>query len=117
MGAFGLNFSNPIGMAAGFDKSAEVPDSLLRLGFGFVEVGTVTPKPQAGNPRPRLFRLERDEAVVNRMGVNNDGAQTVLRRLAGRAHQGGLVGGNVGANKESGERVADYVELIEIFAS
>ena len=80
--AFGLNFPNPVGMAAGFDKNAEVPDALLRLGFGFVEIGTVTPKPQSGNPRPRLFRLERDEAVVNRMGFNNDGAEAVLRRLA-----------------------------------
>ena len=69
-------------MAAGFDKSAEVPDALLRLGFGFVEIGTVTPQPQVGNPRPRLFRLERDEAVINRMGFNNDGAEAVLRRLA-----------------------------------
>jgi dihydroorotate dehydrogenase len=114
--AFGLNFSNPIGMAAGFDKSAEVPDALLRLGFGFVEVGTVTPKPQIGNPRPRLFRLERDEAVINRMGFNNDGAEAVLRRLAGRAHLGGIVGVNVGANKDSADRVADYVKLIETFA-
>jgi dihydroorotate dehydrogenase len=114
--AFGLNFPNPIGMAAGFDKSAEVPDALLRLGFGFVEIGTVTPKPQGGNPRPRLFRLERDEAVVNRMGFNNDGAEAVLRRLAARAHQGGIVGVNVGANKESSDRVSDYVRLIEVFA-
>ncbi|HVI62071.1 MAG TPA: dihydroorotate dehydrogenase (quinone), partial [Bradyrhizobium sp.] len=76
--AFGLNFPNPIGMAAGFDKNAEVPDALLRLGFGFVEVGTVTPRPQSGNPRPRLFRLERDEAVINRMGFNNDGSDRVL---------------------------------------
>jgi dihydroorotate dehydrogenase len=114
--AFGLNFPNPIGMAAGFDKSAEAPDALLRLGFGFVEIGTVTPKPQAGNPRPRLFRLERDEAVVNRMGFNNDGAEAVLRRLAGRAHLGGIVGVNVGANKDSADRVADYVKLIETFA-
>jgi dihydroorotate dehydrogenase len=114
--AFGLNFPNPIGMAAGFDKSAEVPDALLRLGFGFVEIGTVTPKPQAGNPRPRLFRLERDEAVINRMGFNNDGADTVLRRLAGRAHLSGIVGVNVGANKDSADRVADYVRLIETFA-
>ena len=114
--AFGLNFPNPIGMAAGFDKSAEVPDALLRLGFGFVEIGTVTPKPQGGNPRPRLFRLERDEAVINRMGFNNDGAEAVLRRLAARAHQGGIVGVNVGANKDSSDRVADYVRLIEIFA-
>ncbi len=114
--AFGLNFPNPIGMAAGFDKSAEAPDALLRLGFGFVEIGTVTPKPQIGNPRPRLFRLERDEAVVNRMGFNNDGAEAVLRRLAGRAHLGGIVGVNVGANKDSADRVADYVKLIETFA-
>ena len=77
--AFGLNFPNPVGMAAGVNKNAEVPDALLRLGFGFVEIGTVTPKPQSGNPRPRLFRLERDEAVVNRMGFNNDGAEAVLR--------------------------------------
>jgi dihydroorotate dehydrogenase len=114
--AFGLNFSNPVGMAAGFDKSAEVPDALLRLGFGFVEIGSVTPQPQGGNPRPRLFRLERDEAVVNRMGFNNDGADTVLRRLANRAHLAGIVGVNVGANKDSPDRVADYVKLIETFA-
>ena len=114
--AFGLNFPNPIGMAAGFDKSAEVPDALLRLGFGFVEIGTVTPKPQGGNPRPRLFRLERDEAVINRMGFNNDGAEIALRRLAARAHHGGIVGVNVGANKDSSDRVADYVKLIETFA-
>jgi dihydroorotate dehydrogenase len=114
--AFGLNFPNPIGMAAGFDKNAEVPDALLKLGFGFVEVGTVTPFPQSGNPRPRLFRLERDEAVINRMGFNNDGAQSVLRRLAARASHGGIVGVNIGANKDSKDRVADYVQLIEIFA-
>jgi len=114
--AFGLNFPNPIGMAAGFDKNAEVPDALLRLGFGFVEIGSVTPRPQEGNPRTRLFRLERDEAVINRMGFNNDGAETVLRRLAARAHLGGIVGVNVGANKDSPDRFADYVKLIEMFA-
>jgi dihydroorotate dehydrogenase len=114
--AFGLNFPNPVGMAAGFDKNGEVPDALLRLGFGFVEIGSVTPKPQAGNPRPRLFRLERDEAVINRMGFNNDGAATVLRRLAGRANLGGIVGVNLGANKDSADRVADYVRLIDTFA-
>src|SRR4051812_45057714 len=114
--AFGLNFPNPVGMAAGFDKNGEVPDALLRLGFGFVEIGSVTPKPQAGNPRPRLFRLERDEAGINRMGFNNDGAATVLRRLAGRAHLGGIVGVNLGANKDSADRVADYVRLIDTFA-
>jgi dihydroorotate dehydrogenase len=114
--AFGLNFPNPVGMAAGFDKSAEVPDALLRLGFGFVEIGSVTPKPQGGNPRPRLFRLERDEAVVNRMGFNNDGAEAVLRRLANRAHLSGIVGVNAGANKDSPDRIADYVRLIETLA-
>ncbi len=114
--AFGLNFPNPVGMAAGFDKNAEVPDALLRLGFGFVEIGTVTPKPQSGNLRPRLFRLERDEAVVNRMGFNNDGAEAVLRRLASRAQLPGIVGVNVGANKDSPDRVGDYVQLIETFA-
>jgi dihydroorotate dehydrogenase len=114
--AFGLNFPNPVGIAAGFDKNAEVPDALLRLGFGFVEAGTVTPKPQAGNPRPRLFRLERDQAVINRLGFNSDGAQAALRRLAARAHLGGIVGLNVGANKDSTDRTADYVKLIETFA-
>ncbi len=114
--AFGLNFPNPIGLAAGFDKSAEAPDELLRLGFGFVEIGSVTPKPQAGNPRPRLFRLEADDGVINRMGFNNDGGDVVLRRLAARANRGGIVGVNVGANKDSQDRVADYVSLIEKFA-
>ncbi|MDB5617548.1 quinone-dependent dihydroorotate dehydrogenase [Tardiphaga sp.] len=114
--AFGLNFPNPIGMAAGFDKNAEVPDALLRLGFGFAEVGTVTPKPQAGNPRPRIFRLERDEAIINRLGFNNDGSDAVLRRLAARAGNGGIVGVNVGANKDSADRSQDYVRLIETFA-
>jgi dihydroorotate dehydrogenase len=114
--AFGLNFPNPLGMAAGFDKNAEVADALLRFGFGFVEIGTVTPVPQAGNPRPRLFRLDRDEAVINRMGFNNDGAEAVLRRLAARANLGGIIGVNVGANKDSPDRVGDYVRLIETFA-
>jgi dihydroorotate dehydrogenase len=114
--AFGLNFPNPVGMAAGFDKNAEVPDALLRLGFGFVEIGSVTPRPQGGNPRPRLFRLERDEGIINRMGFNNDGADAVLRRLASRANHGGIVGVNVGANKDSEDRTADYVKLIETFA-
>ena len=81
--AFGLNFPNPIGMAAGFDKNGEVADAVLRLGFGFVEIGTVTPKPQAGNPRPRLFRLERDEAVINRLGFNSEGAEVVLAAARG----------------------------------
>jgi dihydroorotate dehydrogenase len=114
--AFGLNFPNPVGLAAGFDKNAEVPDALLRLGFGFVEIGSVTPKPQDGNPRPRLFRLGQDSGVVNRMGFNNEGAEAVLRRLAARASHGGIVGVNVGANKDSPDRTADYVRLIELFA-
>src|SRR5437879_3481399 len=113
---FGLNFSNPVGMAAGFDKHAEVPDALLRLGFGFVEIGTVTPLPQPGNPRPRLFRLPPDEGVINRLGFNSEGADTVLRRLAARADAGGIVGVNVGANKDSKDRIADYVRQIEMFA-
>jgi dihydroorotate dehydrogenase len=115
--AFGLNFPNPVGMAAGFDKNAEVPDVLLRLGFGFVEVGTITPRPQPGNPRPRLFRLDADRGVINRLGFNSEGADAVLRRLAMRANAGGVVGINVGANKDSPDRIADYVELIERFAA
>jgi dihydroorotate dehydrogenase len=127
--AFGLNFPNPIGIAAGFDKNAEVPDALLRLGFGFVEVGTITPLPQPGNPRPRLFRLDADHGVINRLGFNSQGADAALRRLAARGAPslpspargggwgGGIVGINVGANKDSADRVADYVRLIERFAA
>jgi dihydroorotate dehydrogenase len=115
--AFGLNFPNPVGLAAGFDKNAQVPDAMLRLGFGFVEVGTVTPRPQAGNPRPRVVRLEADEAVINRLGFNNEGAPVVLARLAARAKEGGIVGVNVGANRDSPDRTEDYVRLIENFAA
>jgi dihydroorotate dehydrogenase len=111
--AFGLNFPNPVGLAPGFDKHAEVPDALLAQGFGFVEIGTVTPLPQAGNSRPRLFRLDRDQAVINRLGFNSQGAAVVLSRLAARAAAGGIVGVNVGANKDSADRSADYVRLIE----
>jgi dihydroorotate dehydrogenase len=114
--AFGLNFPNPVGLAAGFDKHAEVPDALLKLGFGFVEVGTVTPVPQVGNPRPRVFRLNRDQGVINRLGFNSEGADVVLRRLAARASAGGIVGVNIGANKDSADRIADYVRSIETFA-
>jgi dihydroorotate dehydrogenase len=114
--AFGLNFPNPVGMAAGFDKHAEVPDALLKLGFGFVEIGTVTPLPQSGNPRPRLFRLLPDEGVINRLGFNSEGADAVLLRLAARANAGGVVGVNVGANKDSADRIGDYVRQIELFA-
>jgi dihydroorotate dehydrogenase len=117
--AFGLNFPNPVGLAAGFDKNAQVPDALLRLGFGFVEVGTVTPRAQAGNPKPRLFRLEADQGVINRLGFNNEGAPAVLARLAerARAREGGIVGVNVGANRDSADRAEDYVRLIENFAA
>jgi dihydroorotate dehydrogenase len=114
--AFGLNFPNPVGLAAGFDKHGEVPDALLGLGFGFVEVGTVTPLPQSGNPRPRLFRLEADQAVINRFGFNSEGAAIVLARLAARAGRGGIVGVNIGANKDSSNRAADYVHLVEAVA-
>ena len=114
--AFGLTFPNPLGLAAGFDKHGEVPDALLRVGFGFTEVGTVTPRPQSGNPRPRLFRLNADEAVINRFGFNSEGEAAVLARLAARAARGGIVGVNVGANKTTDDRGADYVRLIEAFA-
>jgi len=116
MRAFGLNFSNPLGIAPGFDKNAEAVDGLFRLGFGFVEIGTVTPRPQAGNPKPRLFRLEADEGVINRLGFNNDGQAAVLARLAARAGRGGIVGVNIGANKDSPDRIEDYLRLIEAFA-
>jgi dihydroorotate dehydrogenase len=114
--AFGLNFPNPVGLAAGFDKNAVAPDALLRLGFGFVEIGTVTPRAQTGNPRPRLFRLASDEGVINRLGFNNQGGAVVLARLAERAGAGGIVGVNVGANRDSADRAEDYVRLIETFA-
>jgi dihydroorotate dehydrogenase len=103
----GLTFPNPIGLAAGFDKNAEAFEAALAMGFGFVEVGTVTPRPQAGNPRPRLFRLAEDRAVINRMGFNNDGLDAVAARLAQRTRPG-IVGANVGANKDSDDRIADY---------
>jgi len=104
----GLDLPNPIGLAAGFDKNAEAADGLLASGYGFVETGTVTPRPQAGNPRPRLFRLSEDEAVINRMGFNNKGLDAFAARLAQRKHMG-VVGANIGANKESQDRVGDYV--------
>ena len=115
--AFGLNFPNPLGIAAGFDKNAQVPDALLRLGFGFVEIGTVTLRPQEGNPRPRVFRLVADEAVINRLGFNNEGRSAVLARLAARANLGGIVGVNIGANRDAADRTGDYVKLIEAFAA
>lgn len=105
--AFGLDFPNPVGLAAGFDKDARVPDVMAKFGFGFVECGTVTPKPQEGNPRPRLFRLARDGAVINRMGFNNGGSAAAARNL--KAHRArGIVGINIGANKDSNDRIGDY---------
>jgi len=104
----GLTFPSPVGLAAGFDKDAEVPGQMLGLGFGFVEIGTVTPRPQEGNPRPRLFRLAQDKAVINRMGFNNHSQLAAVERLrSGRAR--GVVGVNIGANKDSADRIADYV--------
>ncbi|MEE9273001.1 MAG: quinone-dependent dihydroorotate dehydrogenase [Robiginitomaculum sp.] len=105
----GLNLPNPVGLAAGFDKDAEVPDALLAAGFGFVECGSVTPRAQAGNPKPRLFRLTEDRAVINRMGFNNHGLEEFTKNLKARAHRGGIVGANLGANKDSPDRAADYV--------
>ncbi len=112
----GLDFPNPLGMAAGFDKDAEVPDALLGAGFGFAEVGSITPLPQAGNPRPRLFRLAEDRAVINRMGFNNGGAEQAVKRLARRHGRPGVVGINIGANKDSPDRVADYATLARLMA-
>jgi dihydroorotate dehydrogenase len=102
------DFPNPIGIAAGFDKDAEVPDALLRLGFGFVEVGTVTPLPQPGNPRPRVFRLDADRALINRLGFNSGGLDRVIARLRTRAGRGGVVGLNIGRNRDSADALADY---------
>jgi dihydroorotate dehydrogenase len=112
--ALGLKFPNPVGLAAGFDKNAEVPGAMLRLGFGFVEVGTLTPRPQAGNAPPRLFRLRKDGAVINRFGFNNEGYEKARVRLARRP--AGLIGVNVGANKDAADRIADYVLGVKSFA-
>jgi len=111
----GLEFENPVGMAAGFDKNAQVPAVLGQIGFGFVEVGTLTPRPQSGNPKPRLFRLDKSEGVINRMGFNNDGHQAAYGRLKGK-HFPTIIGVNVGANKDSADFVADYVAGIKRFA-
>jgi dihydroorotate dehydrogenase len=111
----GIDFPNPIGLAAGFDKDAEVFGQVLRLGFGFAEVGTLTPLPQAGNPRPRLFRLAEDRAVINRMGFNNGGAPAAAARLSTR-EQRGIVGINIGANKDSADRIADYAQMTRVMA-
>jgi len=113
--ALGMRFPNPVGLAAGFDKDAEVPSAMLKLGFGFVECGTITPRPQSGNPKPRLFRLTEDQAVINRMGFNNRGMARAAARLAQR-RPGGIVGLNIGANKDSDDRIADYARAFEALA-
>lgn len=112
----GLNFPSPIGLAAGLDKDARAPDALLALGFGFVEVGTLTPLPQKGNPKPRLFRLIEDEAIINRMGFNNAGQADALKRLRRRAGRPGIVGVNIGANKDAADRIADYAAGVAAMA-
>ena len=109
-----MTFANPLGLAAGFDKNAEVPGAMLGLGFGFVEVGTLTPRPQEGNPRPRLFRLDEDAAVINRFGFNNQGFERAKARLGRRPS--GVVGVNLGANKDATDRIADYVLGVRTFA-
>ena len=113
--AFGLDFPNPVGLAPGFDKDVEVPRQMLRFGFGFVECGTVTPNPQTGNPRPRLFRLIEDRAVINRMGFNNQGMRAAATRLVS-CRPAGLVGINIGANKTSSDRIADYRRCFDVLA-
>lgn len=115
--AFGLDFPNPLGLGAGFDKNGEVVDPILRLGFGFTEVGTITPLPQDGNPPPRLFRLTRDQAAINRLGFCGDGHAAVHARLLKRAHNPGIVGINLGANANSSDRLADYVLGIKAFVN
>ena len=111
----GLELGNPVGMAAGFDKNAEVARPLALMGFGMVEIGTVTPRPQAGNPRPRLFRIAEADGVINRMGFNNDGHEAVFARLKGQRVAAAL-GVNIGANKDSPDFVADYVLGVQRFA-
>lgn len=112
---FGLDFPNPVGVAAGFDKDARVPDALLAIGCGFAEVGTLTPKPQSGNPKPRVFRLKEDRAIINRLGFNNGGHEAARRRLEKRAGRGGIVGVNIGANRDSADRAGDYAAGVARF--
>lgn len=112
---FGLDFPNPIGVAAGYDKDARVPDALLAMGCGFAEIGTVTPRPQSGNPKPRIFRLVYDRALINRLGFNNGGHAAAHARLDARKGKSGIVGVNIGANKDSTDRTGDYVTGIETF--
>ena len=105
---FGLDFPNPLGLAAGFDKNARVTSQMLAAGFGFVEAGTVTPRAQAGNPRPRIFRLPADRAVINRLGFNNEGMDRVAARLQARRPEAGIVGINIGMNRDSADAADDY---------
>jgi dihydroorotate dehydrogenase len=112
---FGLTLANPVGIAAGFDKDARVPDAVLGMGCGFAEIGTVTPKPQEGNPKPRVFRLVADRAMINRLGFNNGGHAAALARLEARKARGGVVGVNIGANKDAADRTADYVQGLKTF--
>jgi len=109
----GLDLPNPLGLAAGFDKNADAPDALLAAGFGFVELGAVTPRPQDGKPRPRIFRLASDRAVINRMGFPNQGLDQFEARLRRRQGRGGMVGVNLGANLDSEDRIADYVACLD----
>jgi dihydroorotate dehydrogenase len=113
---WGMNFPNPVGLAAGFDKHAEVPDAMLALGFGFVEIGTVTPLPQPGNPKPRMFRLEADRAVINRLGFNSEGLDVVVARLKARRAKPGILGANLGKNRDSQDAIADYVAGVKALA-
>jgi dihydroorotate dehydrogenase len=112
----GIDFPSPIGLAAGFDKDAEVPGQMLSQGFGFVEVGTLTPRPQDGNPKPRLFRLSEDQAVINRLGFNNGGQAAAYGRLQEAMRRPGIIGVNIGANKDSDDRIADYAAGVRAMA-
>ena len=109
---FNKKISNPIGLAAGFDKSAEVYNSLFKFGFGFIEVGTITPKQQLGNPKPRIFRLEKDQALINRLGFNNHGSETVSKRISNN-HPEGFLGINIGPNKETKNKEDDYIFVFQ----
>lgn len=114
---FGLEFSNPVGVAAGYDKDARAADGVLAMGCGFAEIGTVTPRPQSGNPKPRVFRLVADHALINSLGFNNGGHAAALARLEARKGKPGIVGVNIGANKDSADRPGDYAQGIETFSA
>jgi len=113
---WGQRIPNPVGLAAGFDKDAEVSDAMLAFGFGFVECGTITPLPQKGNPKPRLFRLAEDQAVINRLGFNSGGVEAAARRLASRRHRPGFIGANIGKNRDTLDDIGDYVEGVRVLA-